>query len=137
MTTPTRNVPNQSTDLVDYNLFTSNPALVDALAREGSASDHDRIAALGERLGTAEMFALGDAANRNRPVLKLFDRFGARRDEVEFHPAWHELMRRLVAEGLHTGPWSEPASAAHAARAAGYMLWAEIENGTQCPATMT
>lgn len=137
MNTPTRDVTNQSSDLVDYNLFTSNPALVEALAREGSASDHDRIAALGERLGTAEMFALGDAANRNRPVLKLFDRFGARRDEVEFHPAWHELMRRLVGEGLHTGPWSEPASAAHVARAAGYMLWAEVENGTQCPATMT
>ncbi|HEY0342601.1 MAG TPA: isovaleryl-CoA dehydrogenase [Steroidobacteraceae bacterium] len=137
MTTPTREVANQSTDLVDYNLFTSNPALVDALARDGSASDHDRIAALGERLGTAEMFALGNAANRNRPVLQQFARFGARRDEVEFHPAWHELMRRLVAEGLHTGPWSEPASAAHATRAAGYMLWAEIENGTQCPATMT
>lgn len=137
MTDPTREVANQSSDLVDYNLFTTNPALMDALAREGSASDHDRIAALGERLGSAEMFALGDTANRYRPVLKLFDRFGARRDEVEFHPAWHELMRRLVGEGLHTGPWSEPASAAHVARAAGYMLWAEIENGTQCPATMT
>ena len=135
--TVTPEVTNQSSDLVDYNLFTSNQALVDALAREGSASDHDRMAALGERLGRAEMFALGDAANRNPPVLKLFDRFGARRDEVEFHPAWHELMRRLVGEGLHTGPWSEPASAAHVSRAAGYMLWAEIENGTQCPATMT
>ncbi|HEY6921915.1 MAG TPA: isovaleryl-CoA dehydrogenase [Steroidobacteraceae bacterium] len=137
MTASTPEAENQSSDLVDYNLFTTNPALVDALAREGSASDHDRMAALGERLGRAEMFALGDAANRNPPVLKLFDRFGARRDEVEFHPAWHELMRRLVGEGLHTGPWSEPASAAHVARAAGYMLWAEIENGTQCPATMT
>ena len=137
VTTPTREVANPSPELIDYNLFTSNPVLVDALAREGSPSDHDRISALGERLGTADMFALGEAANRNRPVLKLFDRFGARRDEVEFHPAWHELMRRLVGEGLHTAPWSEPASAAHAARAAGYMLWAEIENGTQCPATMT
>jgi putative acyl-CoA dehydrogenase len=130
-------VTNQSSDLVDYNLFTTNPALVEALAREGAASDHDRIAALGERLGRAEIFALGEAANRNPPILRLFDRFGARRDEVEFHPAWHELMRRLVGEGLHTGPWSEPAPAAHVARAAGYMLWAEIENGTQCPATMT
>ena len=137
MTAPTRDVTNQSTDLADYNLFTTNPALVAALAREGSASDHDRMASLGERLGKAEMFALGDAANRNPPVLKLFDRFGRRRDEVEFHPAWHELMGHLVSEGLHTGPWSEPASAAHVARAAGYMLWAEIENGTQCPATMT
>lgn len=137
MSSPTREVTNQSSDLVDYNLFTTNPALVEALAREGAASDHDRIAALGERLGRAEIFALGEAANRNPPILRLFDRFGARRDEVEFHPAWHELMRRLVGEGLHTGPWSEPAPAAHVARAAGYMLWAEIENGTQCPATMT
>ena len=134
---PTNDVANQSSELVDYNLFTTNPALVEALAREGSAADHGRIAALGERLGTAEMFLLGDAANRNTPVLKIFDRFGRRRDEVEFHPAWHELMRRLVMEGLHTGPWAEPRPGAHVARAAGYMLWAEIENGTQCPATMT
>jgi len=134
---PTDDVANQSSELVDYNLFTTNPALVEALAREGSAADHDRLAALGGRLGTAEMFLLGDAANRNTPVLRIFDRFGRRRDEVEFHPAWHELMRRLVMEGLHTGPWAEPRPGAHVARAAGYMLWAEIENGTQCPATMT
>ena len=137
MTTPTREVANQSTDLVDYNLFTTNPALVDALAREGSASDHDRIAALGERLGTAEMFALGDAANRNPPVLKIVRplRRAARRGGVSSRLA--RAHGRLVGEGLHTGPWSEPASAAHVARAAGYMLWAEVENGTQCPATMT
>src|SRR3569833_2709446 len=135
--TVTPEVTNQSSDLVDYNLFTSNPALVDALAREGSVSDNDRMGALCERLVRSEMCALGEAANRNPPGLKLFDRFGERCDEDEFHPAWHELMRRLVGEGLHTGPWSEPASAAHVSRAVGYMLWAEIENGTQCPATMT
>jgi putative acyl-CoA dehydrogenase len=137
MTRPTNEVTNQSTELVDYNLFTSNPVLVDALAREAGAADHERLVALGERLGRAEMFALADAANRNPPVLELFDRFGRRRDEVGFHPAWHELLKRLVAEGLHTGPWNTAGPGAHAARAAGYMLWAEIENGTQCPATMT
>jgi putative acyl-CoA dehydrogenase len=128
---------NQPPDLVDYNLFTSHPVLVDALAREGAAGANEQLVALGARLGTSETFALGDAANRNPPVLKAFDRFGSRRDEVEFHPAWHELMRRLVAEGLHTGPWAQPAPGAHVARAAAYMLWSEIENGTQCPATMT
>ena len=137
MTRPTNEVTNQSTELVDYNLFTTNPALVDALAREARAADHERIVALGERLGRAEMFALGDAANRNPPVLELFDRFGGGATRSSFIPAWHELMRRLVAEGLHTGPWSRAGPGAHAARAAGYMLWAEIENGTQCPATMT
>jgi len=129
--------PNQPRELVDYNLFTSHPVLVEALAREGAGAAHEHLADCGARFGTAEMFALADAANRNPPVLKTLDRFGNRRDEVEFHPAWHELMRRLVAEGLHTGPWAHPTSGAHVARAAAYMLWAEIENGTQCPATMT
>ena len=128
---------NHPDELVDYNLFTSNAALVDALEREGASSAHERLRALGLRLGSRAMFGLGDAANRNPPVLKLFDRFGSRRDEVEFHPAWHELMRVLVAEGLHTSPWARPGPGAHVERAAAYLLWGEIENGTQCPATMT
>jgi putative acyl-CoA dehydrogenase len=128
---------NHPDDLVDYNLFTSNAALVDALAREGAGAAHERLSRLGARLGTRAMFALGDAANRNPPVLKLFDRFGTRRDEVEFHPAWHELMRVLVAEGLHTSPWAQPGPGAHVERAAAYLLWGQVENGTQCPATMT
>ena len=134
---PSSESANHPDDLVDYNLFTSNAALLDALEREGASSSHGRLQKLGDRLGTRAMFALGDAANRAPPVLKLFDRFGHRRDEVEFHPAWHELMHVLVAEGLHTSPWAESKRGAHVGRAAAYMLWAEIENGTQCPATMT
>jgi putative acyl-CoA dehydrogenase len=130
-------VSNQSAELVDYNLFSSYSALQDALAREGAAGDTYALTALGAELGTVTMFTLGDAANRHPPRLHAFDRFGARRDEVEFHPAWHELMRRLVGAGLHTGPWAQPRPGAHVARAAGYMLWAEVENGTQCPATMS
>jgi putative acyl-CoA dehydrogenase len=136
----TRNIhdsDNHPDDLVDYNLFTSNAALADALKREGAGAAHQRLSAVGARLGTRTMFSLGDAANRNPPVLRLFDRFGTRRDEVEFHPAWHELMRVLVAEGLHTSPWARPAPGAHVERAAAYLLWAQVENGTQCPATMT
>ena len=116
--TPAHESDNHPHDLVDYNLFTSNAALVDALEREGSGAAHDRLRDLGSRLGSRAMFALGDAANRNPPVLKAFDRFGHRRDEVEFHPAWHELMRTLVAEGLHTSPWAQPKSGAHVERAA-------------------
>jgi putative acyl-CoA dehydrogenase len=128
---------NQSGELAGYNLFSSHSALAEALAREGDPADREPLASLGARLGTAEMFSLGEAANRNPPELRALDRFGERRDEVEFHPAWHELMRRLVAEGLHTGPWAQPRRGAHVARAAGYLMWAEIENGTQCPATMS
>jgi putative acyl-CoA dehydrogenase len=128
---------NHPDDLVDYDLFTSNAALVDAMQREGASASHAFLQQLGTRLGTRRMFELGDAANRNPPALKVFDRFGHRRDEVEFHPAWHELMRLQISEGLHTSPWAKPSPTAHVTRAAAYMLWAEIENGTQCPTTMT
>ncbi|HSY05364.1 MAG TPA: isovaleryl-CoA dehydrogenase [Steroidobacteraceae bacterium] len=137
MSCATPEVLNQSSELVDYNLFSTCSALQEALAREGAAADHAALTALGAQLGTAEMFALGDAANRNPPQLRALDRCGARCDQVEFHPAWHELLRRLIGAGLHTGPWAQPRRGAHVARAAGYMLWAEIENGTQCPATMS
>jgi putative acyl-CoA dehydrogenase len=134
---PATESANHPDDLVDYNLFTSNPALVDALEREAAPTSQASLQQLGERLGTRHLFELGETANRNPPVLESFDRFGHRRDEVEFHPAWHELMRLQVAEGLHTSPWAQPSPDAHVTRAAAYMLWAEIENGTQCPATMT
>jgi putative acyl-CoA dehydrogenase len=130
-------VLNQSAELVDYNLFSTHSALADALVREGAGADGAALTKLGAELGTVTMFTLGATANRHPPRLHAFDRFGARRDEVEFHPAWHELMRRLVGAGLHTGPWAQPRPGAHVARAAGYMLWAEVENGTQCPATMS
>ncbi|HUJ51964.1 MAG TPA: acyl-CoA dehydrogenase family protein [Steroidobacteraceae bacterium] len=130
-------VLNQSAELVEYNLFSTHSVLAEALAREGAAAEHSALEKLGAELGSVTMFTLGEAANRNPPRLHALDRFGARRDEVEFHPAWHELLRRLVAAGLHTGPWAQPRPGAHVARAAGYMLWAEVENGTQCPATMS
>jgi len=128
---------NHPDELVDYNLFTSNAALADAMKREGVEGSLAYLEALGARLGTRRLFELGEAANRNPPVARIFDRFGHRCDEVEFHPSWHELMRLQIAEGLHTSPWAAPSHTAHVTRAAAYMLWAEIENGTQCPATMT
>ncbi len=128
---------NQPGELCDYNLFASHPALREALVREGAGRETALLEALGARLGSAEMAALAVAAERNPPRLQALDARGARRDEVEFHPAWHELLRRLIAAGLHTSPWAEPRPGAHVARAAGYMLWAEVENGTQCPATMS
>jgi putative acyl-CoA dehydrogenase len=134
---PATESSNHPDDLVDYNLFTSNAALVDAVRREGAPASHAYLEQSGGRFGQRSLFVLGDAANRNPPVLRAFDRFGHRCDEVEFHPAWHELMRLQIAEGLHTSPWAQPSPVAHVTRAAAYMLWAEVENGTQCPATMT
>jgi putative acyl-CoA dehydrogenase len=130
-------VTNQAPPLANYNLYSRDIALQEAVAREGAAWANASLLALGAKLGEPEVMALGFAANRNPPVLHTHDRYGNRRDEVEFHPAWHELMSLGVREGLHTAPWSGSHSAEHVARAAAYLLYGQIENGTQCPMTMT
>jgi putative acyl-CoA dehydrogenase len=137
----THEVTNQPAPLEGYNLFTGDRALADALAvnlppsRLGPA--RERLAAFGAELGTPEMFARGAAANRHVPQLYTHDRVGRRRDEVEYHPAYHDLMAVLVRHGLHTGAWADGSAGAHVERAAAYLLYAEVENGTQCPVTMT
>jgi putative acyl-CoA dehydrogenase len=99
MSRPTAELLNQSSELVDYNLFSSHSVLVEAARREGAAADTAALTQLGAELGSATLFTLGDLANRHPPELEAFDRVGTRRDVVQFHPAWHELMRRLVAAG--------------------------------------
>ena len=129
--------PNQPPPYEGTNLYESDAALRDAVAREGAAWAEGALSAWGERLGRVETFAWADAANRNPPQLKALDRTGERIDAVEFHPAWHELMRLATAAGEHASPWSDPRPGAQVARAAMYMLHAQVENGTQCPLTMT
>jgi putative acyl-CoA dehydrogenase len=92
---------------------------------------------LGATLGASETVALGFAANENPPRLHAYDRFGHRRDEIEFHPAWHSLMAIAVGAGLHSSPWAAPRPGAHVARAAGTYMLTQIESGVYCPIAMT
>jgi putative acyl-CoA dehydrogenase len=133
----THTVENQPPPLEDYNLYARNRALAEALAREGAAWAHDELTAAGAELGSAEWIRRGDDANSNPPLFKPFDRFGHRRDEFEFHPAWHECMRWLKDRGVDTGAWADPRPGAHVRRAALFQLFAEIECGSLCPTTMT
>ena len=133
----THEVLNQPPPLVDYDLFGSDRALTEAVVREGASWALDELGAFGRTLGRAETIEVGRLANAYPPVPRLFDRYGRRIDEVEFHPAWHELMALAIGEGLHTRPWAEPRPGAHVARAAGVMLMVQIEAGVQCPTTMT
>ena len=137
----THDVFNQPAPLENYNLFLGNRALADALPfnlpRERLEPACTRLTALGMELGTRESFWKGAAANQYVPRLHSHDRYGRRRDEIEYHPAYHDLMALLMRHGLHAGAWADGTAGAHVERAAGYMLYAEVENGTQCPATMT
>jgi putative acyl-CoA dehydrogenase len=133
----THSVTNQPPPLADYDLFSIDQALTGAVAAEGAGWAASDLADFGKRLGTAETLALGDLANRSSPILHTFDRYGHRIDEVEFHPAWHQLMTLAVGQGLHSAPWAEPKPGAHVARAAGVYLMCQVEAGVQCPVTMT
>jgi putative acyl-CoA dehydrogenase len=133
----THEVLNQAPPLANTNLYLRNPALQEGLAREGAGAAHAWMEARGAELGSEQMQEWAAQANRNPPTPKLFDTAGNRRDEVEFHPAYHELMAYLKRHGASAGPWSDPAPGAHVKRAAFYMMYAEVEDGTLCPTTMT
>jgi putative acyl-CoA dehydrogenase len=137
MSTVTHEVLNQTPALENYNPYAANLALQEAVAREGAGWAHDWLGARGAELGSAEMIDAGMKANKYPPTLRLFDTGGNRRDEVEFHPAYHRFMAYLKQHGASGGPWADPRAGAHVARAAFCMLFGEIENGTQCPTTMT
>ncbi len=133
----THEVFNQSTPFVDRNLYACDPALQQAVAYFGAQWADAQLHALGERVGSAEVQAWARLANAWPPVLRGFDRSGRRIDEVEFHPAWHELMRLMIGAGVHADPWANPAPGAQVARAAKYLLFSQTDNGAQCPVTMT
>jgi putative acyl-CoA dehydrogenase len=134
---PTHTVFNQPPPFEDVNLFTSDRALTDALRREGAEWAESQARTFGEIVGRRETISWGFQANEHPPVLRTHDRNGNRIDEVEFHPAWHALMALGVEHGLHALPWREPRSGAHVARAALFLLLAEVEAGVGCPLSMT
>jgi putative acyl-CoA dehydrogenase len=131
---------NQVPPLVERNLFTTDVALREAVGREGAASHGVQLERDGAAVGTAENYEHARLANRYPPLLQSFNIQGERIDAVEFHPSWHALMEGIVARGYHSAPWAREdadASGAHVARAAGYLMQAQVECGTLCPTTMT
>ena len=133
----THEVFNQPPPLVGYNVYEQDTALREGVAREGAAWDEPRLREIGAVAGSEEAIASGEQANRYPPELHTHDRYGHRVDEVSFHPAWHELMRRAVGWGLHAAPWRDPQPGAHVARAAGFLVWSQVESGHGCPISMT
>jgi putative acyl-CoA dehydrogenase len=132
----THEVRNQVPPMEGRNLFLDNTPLVEGLAREGGEWAHDRAVEVGAFWG-GEPQQWGFEANENPPVLHTHDRFGNRLDSVTFHPAWHQLMARGVADEMHALPWNESRPGAHVARAAIYMSGTQAEAGFGCPITMT
>jgi putative acyl-CoA dehydrogenase len=129
-------VMNQPPPLEGHDLFRCNAPLVEALEREGAGWAGERCSEFG-RVLTGEPLEWGRLANENPPKLRTHDRFGNRIDEVEFHPAWHQILRLSLAHGTHSLSWTEGREGSHVARAALFMLASQVEAGHGCPVSMT
>ena len=132
----THSVTNQPPPFEDINLFTSDLALQHALGHAGGALHASRLSGFGARAGSAEVAEWAMQANRDVPQLKSFDRFGRRIDEVEFHPAYHQLMKLGLESGIASVAWSG-VEAGHVLHTAIEFLMAQAEPGVCCPMTMT
>jgi putative acyl-CoA dehydrogenase len=131
----THDVFNQVPPLAGYDAA-DDPALLDGLDREGAGWATAELHELGRLGGSEQTIEWGRLANEHPPVLRTHDRYGNRIDEVEFHPAWHELMRTAVTHGLHAAPWADDRIGAHVARAAKFYTW-RPDAGHGCPISMT
>jgi putative acyl-CoA dehydrogenase len=133
---PTHEVVNQPPPLTGYDVA-DDPAMLEALRREGAGWAEEQVREVGRLAGSGQAQEWGRLANENPPVLRTHDRFGHRIDEVEFHPAWHELMTVAVGAGMHGAPWRDPRPGAHVARAAKLYVWGRTDAGHCCPISMT
>jgi len=133
----THEVFNQPAPLVDVNLFAVNRPMQAALKFNAPALDTEPLQALGQVVGSGDMQTHARLANVHTPQLKTHSRFGHRIDSVEFHPSYHALMTEAVGAGLHGAPWGEGGENAHQLRAAGFMLFTELEPSVLCPISMS
>ena len=137
----THEVFNQPPPFIDVDLFALDRPLADAVAVYGAVSANAELSEFGRHWGSAALAERGRLANENTPKLRTFDAKGNRRDEVEFHPAYHELMAHSAHAGLHNSTWTAggcPAGgAAEVVRAAKFYIAAGVETGHLCPITMT
>lgn len=137
----THEVFNQSPPFEDVNLFAVDQPLVDAVRANGGAAAERKLSEFGKHWGSAAMADRGRAANENTPKLRTFDAKGNRRDQVEFHPAYHELMAHSAHAGVHNSTWTADGKpvgdAAEVIRAAKFYMASQVETGHLCPITMT
>ena len=133
----THEVTNQPPALEDYNLYEHDQALKALVMREGGQPATAGLQEFGALAGARETIELGYRANENKPVFHTHDRFGHRIDQVDFHPAYHQLMSIAMEHGLHSSPWTNPGAGAHVNRAAKYYMHSQVEAAHCCPITMT
>jgi putative acyl-CoA dehydrogenase len=119
------------------NLLDDDVALLEGVRREGAGEHEQACRELGALADTPELIRDGFEANDHPPQLLRYDPDGRHADEIDFHPAWHRLMATSVEHGIAGAPWADPRPGAHVARAAKFLMIAQVEAGITCPLAMT
>ncbi|MFE5290578.1 acyl-CoA dehydrogenase family protein [Isoptericola sp. NPDC056618] len=133
----THEVTNQPPERVDVNEYLDFPVLRDAAHAFGGGWGEERLVEAGAHVGSAAFQRAAELANTHEPVLRTHDRRGRRIDEVEYHPAYHEVISAAVARGAHTSAWADPRPGANVVRGALFSLFGQVEAGHACPVSMT
>src|SRR5690625_1516557 len=133
----THTVQNQAEPRVNIHEYRKNQALVEAVATYAPNAATATLDEIGEHVGTEAFQHAAEIVNTQIPVLHTHDRWGHRIDHVEFHSAYHDIMREALSYGAHSFAWTHAGAGANAERAARFSLFAQIEPGHACPVSMT
>lgn len=133
----THDVHNQPPFRTEIDEYTLNSPLVAAVAAMGGEWADEALREAGALVGSTSFQEDAHLANIHPPVAYPHDRWGFRLDEVEYDPAYHRVIAAAIARGAHTSAWADPQPGASVARAAMFMLFAQVEPGHACPVSMT
>jgi len=133
----THHVENQAPWRVDIDEFAANIPLQEAVTAFGAERAVPELHEAGALVGSAEFQRDAYLANAHTPVAHSHDRWGFRLDEVEYDPSYHRVIGAALRRGAHTSAWADPAPGSAVARAAMFMLFAQVEPGHACPVSMT
>ncbi len=134
---PTHEVINTPPHMQDQNLWTDDIALREWTLLQGEAKATDHLENAGRAAGANETFEKANQANRNPPELRAFDRYGMRINQVEFHPAYHDLMELATSHQVHNFAWHNEGSGGHVGQSALTYMFSQPEGGVMCPMAMT
>jgi putative acyl-CoA dehydrogenase len=129
----THEVTNQPPPLLGHNAFDADPALQEALVREGGEWGIDRARELGALVASEEADEHRRRAQRNVPILRTHDRYGHRVDEIEYDPSMHWMLRQGVEREVNSLAWRESQPGAHVVRYALFYLFNGLDTGPCCP----
>ncbi|GAA4357463.1 acyl-CoA dehydrogenase family protein [Microbacterium rhizosphaerae] len=128
---------NQAPPRVGIDEFGANLALTEAVRIFGADWAAGSLHEVGELVGSEDFQRDAEKAHVHPPVARVWDRYGARIDEVDYDESYHRVIGQAVAHGAHTSGWADPREGSGVARAATFLLFAQVEPGHACPISMT